>query len=243
MSFWPVYSLVPLRGLPLNGSWNFLPAQLKYGPTSRSCFWLVSLRTIQRSRCQLSLRPSRGKESPSKPSSSDFRAWHSVVLAAWPSPHWSRHVITIYKLAYSLKWGWQNVKFASNWCYKVNKKKRSSLKLRLRKKTTSQDPTNQCDAHQSRFLNQEEGILWRRKLNHLQRPSQSREVWLLVNHVEINHTPSRMSTWSLYSSYFKRVTCLSFQRSDVPKRWGRRKIPTTIYITGCWDTLPRLLHL
>ena len=24
-----------------------------------------------------------------------------------------------------------------------------------------------------------------------------------------------------------------------PKKWGRWKIPTTVYITGCWDTLLR----
>ena len=149
---------------------------------------------IQRSQCRLSLQPRREKESPFKPSSRDFGVWHSIVLAAWPSLRWSRHAITICKLPYSLKWGWQNVTFRSSWCYKANRQKRMSLESRLRKMTASQDQTNQCDTHQSHLLNQEEGILWRRKLNHLQRPNQSREVWLSVNHMGANCTPSRMST-------------------------------------------------
>ena len=38
------------------------------------------------------------------------------------------------------------------------------------------------------------GYSGKRKSNHLQGPSQSEEVWLPVNHMEINCTPLRMST-------------------------------------------------
>jgi len=58
--------------------------------------------------------------------------------------------------------------------------------------------------------------------------------------VSINYISSRMSTWSLFLSYSKRVTNSNFQRSDVPKKWRTLMILTTVYITGCWDTLPRI---
>jgi len=45
-----------------------------------SYFWLISLKTIKKFQCQLSLQPSRKKESLSKLSLRDFRAWHSFVL-------------------------------------------------------------------------------------------------------------------------------------------------------------------
>jgi len=41
-----------------------------------------------------------------------FERFQSMALcfpATWPSLHWSRHAITIYKLPYSLKWEWKNV--------------------------------------------------------------------------------------------------------------------------------------
>jgi len=65
-------------------------------------------------------------------------------------------------------------------------------------------------------------------------------VELPAKHVPINYTPSRMSTWSLYSSYSKRVTNSNCQRPDVLKKWGKQMILTTVYITRCWDTLPRI---
>jgi len=102
--------------------------------------------------------------------------------------------------------GWRNVALWSSWCYMVNKPKWSSLGSGMKKKTASGDPISQCDVHQSRLLNREEGILWQQKSCHLQRPSQSEEIWVPVIHVEIKCTSSRMSTWSLYSSYSKRVT-------------------------------------
>jgi len=173
MPFWLVYSLALLKELPLNGSWNFLSAQLKHGPISRSCFWLVSLKTIRKFQCQLSLQPSRRKESLSKLSSRDFRAWHSVIRAAWPGLHWLKRAVIICKLSYSLKWEWRNVTLGSSWCYKANKRKRLSPGSGLKKKTANRDPTSQCDALQSHLLNREEGILWQRRSNHLQRPSQS----------------------------------------------------------------------
>jgi len=116
------------------------------------------LKTIPKFQCQLSLQPNRGKESLSKPSSRDFRAWHSVVQAAWPSLHWLRYVIIICKLPYSLKWEWRNVILGST--NKANRYRRLSPGTELKKKTANQDPTSQCDASQSHLLNREEGILW-----------------------------------------------------------------------------------
>jgi len=170
---------------------------------------------IQKSQCRLSLQPSGRKKSLSKPSLRDFGEWHSVVLATWPSPHWSKHAIRICKYPYSLKWGWQNVTLRGSWCYNVNKQKRLSLRSELKKKIASWDPTSQCDMHQNHLLNWEDGILWWQKSNHLQRPNQSEEVWLSLNHMEIKCTPSRMSTWSIYLSYSKRVIDSSF-RSYAP---------------------------
>jgi len=215
MPSWLIYSLALLNESPLNGSWNFLPAQLKHRPTSRSYFWFISSKTIRKFQCRLSLQPSRRKESLSKLSSRDFRAWHSIVLAAWSTLHWLRHAIIIYKLSYSLKWEWQNVALGSSLWYKANRQKRLSLGSGLEKKTANWDPTSQYDVHQSRLLNWEEEILWQRRSNHLQRSSQSEEVWLPDNHVLINHIPSRMSTWSLYLSYSKRVTNSNFWRSTL----------------------------
>ena len=107
--------------------------------------------------------------------------------------------------------------------------------------TANRDPTSQCDTHQSHLLSREEEILWQRKLNHLQRPSQSKEEWIPVKHVLISRIPSRMSTGSLVSSYSESVTGSNFRRSDALKRWRRLMILTTIYITGCWGTLPRIV--
>ena len=209
-SSWLIYSLAPLRGSPLNGSWNFLPGRLRHGPTWRCCFWHVSLNMIQKFQCRLSLQPIRRKESLLKLSSREFRAWHSVVPVAWHNLYRLRRAVTIYKSPYSLKWEWRNVSLGSSWFYKVNRRKRSSPGSRLQKKTANRDPTSQCDVHQSHLLGREEEILRQWKLNHLQRPSQLEEEWLPARHVLITRITSRMSTWSLCSRYSKRVTGSNF---------------------------------
>ena len=67
---------------------------------------------------------------------------------------------------------------------------------------------------------------------------------VLANHVLTNRILLRMSTCYLCLSYSKRVTYSNFQRSDALKRWERQMIPTSIYIIGCWENLPRtdVLH-
>jgi len=150
MLLWLVYSLALLNRSPLNGSWNFLSAQSRHRPTSISCFWLVYLKTIQKFKCQLSLQPSKRKESPLKLSSKDFIAWHSVVLAAWPSLHWLRRVIIICKPPYSLKWEWRNVALGSNWCYKANRRKKLLPGSRLKKR--QQTKTRQAIVAQPRVI-------------------------------------------------------------------------------------------
>jgi len=144
-----------LKEVAMNGSWNFLPARSKYGPTSRSCFWLISLKTIQKFLCKLSLQPSKRKESLLKSLLKDFRAWHSVVPVAWPILHWLRHIATICKLPFSLKWEWQNVALESSWCYKVNRRKKLSPGSKLKKKIVSQDLINYHGALQSIFSTKE----------------------------------------------------------------------------------------
>jgi len=70
----------------------------------------------------------------------------------------------------------------------------------------------------SRLLNREEEILWQQRSSHLRKPNQVERVWLPANHVLINCIPSRMSTWSFYSSYSKRVTNSNCQRSNSLKK-------------------------
>ena len=92
-----------LKGVAFEWFMKLPASSIKNGPASRSYFYLVSLRMIQKFQFRLFSQPSRREESPSKLSSRDFRAWHSVVLTACPV-HWSRCAITICKLSYSLKW-------------------------------------------------------------------------------------------------------------------------------------------
>jgi len=91
---------------------------------------------------------------------------------------------------------------------------------RVRAEKIQQTETGQVNATRtSHLLSREEEILWQRKLNHLQRPSQSEKEWLLTRHVLISHIPLRMSMWSLCSSYSKIVTISNFRRSGALKRW------------------------
>ena len=73
---------------------------------------------------QLTLQPSRRKESLLKLLSKDFRAWHSPIPAAWPSLHWLRHIAIICKLSSSLKWEWLSAALGSSWSYKANMRKK-----------------------------------------------------------------------------------------------------------------------
>ena len=163
MLFWLDCSLALSRGLPLDGSWSFLLALSRYMSTSRSYFWLISLKMIQKSYSRLFLRPSRWKDSLLRYLSRDFGSWHSDVLAAWPSPHWWRHVAIIYKLSSSLRWKWQNIARGSNLSCKENKQKKSSRWLRLKKEKVSLDQTSQRGARRSNLFSQREKILWQQR--------------------------------------------------------------------------------
>jgi len=109
----------------------------------------------------------------------------------------------------------------------------------LKKKTANRDPTSSCDIHQSHLLNQEEGILWQRRSNHFQRPSQSEGVWLLANHVLINCTASRMSTWSLCSSYSKKSNRLKLSEIRCLEEVRKTNDPNYCLYHRMLGTLPR----
>ena len=94
MPSWLIYSSAPLRGLPLNGSWNFLSTLSRNGQTSRSFFSRDSSNMTLKYPCQLSLRQNKIKESQSKYLWRDFRVWRFDVQETWYSLHWSRLAVT-----------------------------------------------------------------------------------------------------------------------------------------------------
>jgi len=71
-----------LKGVAFEWFMKLPASSIKTWAASRNCFWLVSLKTIQKSQSRLSLLQSRSKENLLRHSSRDSGAWHSNVLAA-----------------------------------------------------------------------------------------------------------------------------------------------------------------